>query len=160
MFVPPFDHARRHTMLCACAHTLKTIDGRVPLAPFHARSEREAIEEGMAASETAAPTGTPPSSQAAQSQGVAAFINKVWSILANEEYNKLISWSEVRPQPLCVCRGYTTSKIDHARETFVGCALIGVSPASLSVRKERDSPRLPQLFQGNPSPLLQTQQLQ
>ncbi|CAI7989860.1 Heat shock factor protein 1 [Geodia barretti] len=40
----------------------------------------------------AAPTETQPAST--QAQGVAAFINKVWSILGNEEYAKLISWSE------------------------------------------------------------------
>jgi hypothetical protein len=40
----------------------------------------------------AAPTATQPAST--QAQGVAAFINKVWSILGNEEYAKLISWSE------------------------------------------------------------------
>lgn len=32
--------------------------------------------------------GTPP-------QSVAAFISKVWNILDNREYEKLISWSEV-----------------------------------------------------------------
>lgn len=31
-----------------------------------------------------------------QSAGVAAFISKVWNILENEDYQRLISWSEVR----------------------------------------------------------------
>ena len=100
----------------------------------------------------AAPTETQPAST--QAQGVAAFINKVWSILGNEEYAKLISWSEVRVWLAFVC----VSRL-RPRETFTGCALIRVlSP--LAVWKERDSARLPELFQGDTASLLQTQQIQ
>lgn len=51
----------------------------------------------MAALDTSPGSVTLPGST--QPQAVAAFINKVWSILSNEEYKKLISWSEVRLQP-------------------------------------------------------------
>ena len=42
----------------------------------------------MAASGSSTPAALGPA-------GVAAFISKVWSILTNEEYKTLISWSEV-----------------------------------------------------------------
>lgn len=46
----------------------------------------------MSNSTTKETLSLPPSPQ---TPGLAVFINKVWSILANDEYKKLISWSEV-----------------------------------------------------------------
>ena len=50
----------------------------------------------MASPGSASPAALdPPSSVPSPASAVAAFINKVWSILGNEDYKHLISWSEV-----------------------------------------------------------------